>query len=327
MDYHVEEFNLNAEFLKKIIKSNILLYCVVLLLALRIVGAVVSINFPYNVFFADITKATLENLVNQTRQSAGLPALVENEKLNQAAMLKAENMVQNQYFNHTSPSGVTPWYWFSQAGYNYKYAGENLAVGFFESEEVYQAWLNSPTHKENIINPNYKEIGTAVLKGFGDGNAIIVVQLFGTQKTVAVKPTETVQTTPDVSVPATTSSEPIASGIKIEPEVEVKVETVKPAVLSQTTQIVEAINTASDNVQSKMINYVIYNYNDFLENTVYGITLVMIGVLLAIIFLSQDFNLSRQLVYRSVLIMVLLSAAILVNKDILISLIPHKIII
>ena len=121
-----ESNNYKSRFLQ----SNILLYCVVLLLALKIVTILVSINFPQNIFFADITKSALENFVNQTRQSAGLQPLSENEKLDQAAQLKAENMVQDQYFNHTSPSGVTPWFWFLQAGYNYKYAGENLAIGF-----------------------------------------------------------------------------------------------------------------------------------------------------------------------------------------------------
>ena len=87
----------------KILQGNILLYCVVLLLVLKIFTIVISINFPQNIFFADITKSALENLVNTTRQSYGLAPLTENKKLNEAAKLKAENMVQNQYFSHTSP--------------------------------------------------------------------------------------------------------------------------------------------------------------------------------------------------------------------------------
>ena len=95
----------------------------------------VSINIPQNIFFADITKSALENFVNQTRQSVGLQPLTENTALDQAAQIKAENMVQDNYFEHTSPSGITPWAWFVQAGYNYKYAGENLAIGFFDSKK------------------------------------------------------------------------------------------------------------------------------------------------------------------------------------------------
>jgi len=339
MDYHLDEFNLNPEILEKVIKSNILMYCLVLLLVLRIISLAVSVNLPYNIFFADITKITLEKLVNQSRQSAGLPALAENEKLDKAAELKAQNMVQNQYFNHTSPTGVTPWYWFSQAGYNYKYAGENLAVGFFESEEVYNAWLNSPTHKENMMNPNYKEIGTAVLKGFGDGNAIIVVQLFGSQKAVASKPvtlpvvtattqaakttqaTETVQTTQKSETVQTTTL-PVENS----PDVNnAEVITEKPVVLSQSTEISDAVNTATGNIKSRMINYVLYNYDDLLSNTTYGVSLILMGIMLSIIFLKYNFGFSRQLVLRSALIVLLLSASTLVNKDILVLLIPHQI--
>ena len=94
-----EDNNYKSRFLQ----SNILLYCVVLLLAIKIATILVSTNIPQNIFFADITKSALENFVNQTRQASGLNTLAENEKLNQAAQLKAENMVQDQYFNHTSP--------------------------------------------------------------------------------------------------------------------------------------------------------------------------------------------------------------------------------
>ena len=174
------------DYKSRFLQSNILLYFVVLLLALKIVATLISINFPQNIFFADVTKSALENFTNQTRQSDGLKTLTENQKLDQAAELKAENMVQDKYFDHTSPTGVTPWFWFLKAGYNYKYAGENLAIGFYDSKEVYDAWLNSPSHKTNITNPNYTEVGTAVLSGFGQNNTIVVVQEFGSQ--LPVKP-------------------------------------------------------------------------------------------------------------------------------------------
>lgn len=125
----------NNNYKSRFLQSNALLYCVVLLLTLKIVAISISINFPQNIFFADITKSTLENFVNQTRQSLRLQPLSENKKLEQAAQLKAENMIQNQYFSHTSPSGVTPWFWFLKAGYSYRYAGENLAIGFYDSKK------------------------------------------------------------------------------------------------------------------------------------------------------------------------------------------------
>ncbi|MCX6723023.1 MAG: CAP domain-containing protein [Candidatus Staskawiczbacteria bacterium] len=131
-----EDNNYKSRFLQ----SNLLLYCVVLLLTLKIVVTLISINLPQNIFFADITKLVLQNSVNQTRQSSGLKPLIENQKLNQAAQLKAQNMVANNYFAHTSPTGVSPWFWFLKVGYNYKYAGENLAIGILiiqKSEQLF----------------------------------------------------------------------------------------------------------------------------------------------------------------------------------------------
>jgi hypothetical protein len=291
MDYTLEKFDFNPELLAKIIKSNVLLYCVVLLLVLKIATVLVSINFPQNIFFADITKFALENFANQTRQSQGLPVLVENQKLNQAAQMKAENMVRNQYFSHTSPQGLTPWHWFLQAGYNYKYAGENLAIGFFESEEVYNAWINSASHKANILNPNYKEVGTAVLKGFGQNNAIVVVQEFGSVANNSAK----------INTQKTTIEKPV-----------VKTQPAQPKVLSQATE--------SQN------NYD-YNYNKLFDNIIYEFSAIIMAILLGLIFFDLGKNFNKELVFRSVLIVILLSLAITLNKDFIILFIPHKIII
>ena len=326
-----QENNFKSRFLE----SNLLLYCVVLLLIFKIITVFVPINFPKNIFFADITQMALENFANQTRQSAGLQPLVENPKLDEAAQLKAENMVANDYFAHTSPTGITPWYWFSAVGYNYKYAGENLAVGFFDSQEVYNAWLNSPEHKANILNPNYKEFGTAVLSGFGPNNSIIVVQEFGALPTAAAKPVISKTTTatpvvtqpkqnPDVAPNEQTDSQQTVtannSNIANSPE----------KVLSQTTEAQPALQvpkTSSSNPYSKIINSVLYGYNEILQNVIYGVSLVVIGILLAMIFFSLNFNFRKELVIRSVLIVILLSAATVLNKELIISIIPHQIII
>jgi len=310
MDYNLEKFDFNPELPEKIIKSKALFYCAVLVLALKIGLILVSVNFPYNIFFADITKSSLENFANQTRQSAGLPVLVENQKLNQAAQMKAENMVSNNYFAHTSPTGLTPWFWFLQAKYNYKYAGENLAIGFYESEEVYNAWLNSPSHRANILNPNYKEVGTAVLKGFGKNNATVVVQEFGSQieaKQTAAQPK-----------PATAEkqAEQSATGPSGYPAGE--------KVLSQTTEPEAAIEA----VKTGGTNYTAHNYDGLLQDIIYGVSLAAIGILLAVIFFSfNGVNFKKELVFRGVIVVVLLSLAAFLNKEFIISIIPHQIII
>jgi len=319
----------NNNYKSRFLQSNLLLYCVVLMLVLKIGMTLVSINFPQNIFFADITKSVLENFANQTRQSLGLPVLKNNQKLDQAAQLKAENMVQNQYFNHTSPSGVTPWFWFLKAGYNYKYAGENLAIGFYESKEVYNAWLNSPSHRANIVNPKYTEVGTAVLSGFGSNNTIVVVQEFGTQLLVTTvvknnnsKPAKVqpnTQTTAKNTEPATAADTQTSAGNGNE------------KVLSQATESKISIESLKENNVndsfSKLLNFVLYSYEELLQNIIYGISMVVIGILLTLIFFNFNINVRKELVFRSVLIMVLLFAATLINREIIISFIPHQIII
>lgn len=311
MDYSLPEVKFNVELLKKILQSNILLYFVVLLLVLKIGAILISINFPQNIFFADITESALENFANQTRQSMGLPALAENQKLGQAAQLKAENMVQNNYFSHTSPTGITPWHWFLQVGYNYKYAGENLAIGFFDSEEVYKAWLNSAEHKANIINPNYKEIGTAVLGGFGKNNAVVVVQEFASPL-------------PEKSVAAQLKANPTSKTNEPAPAA-----SANEKVLSQATEsqnfLEPATGSGVNNLFSKLLNFALYNYDGLLQDIIYGVSLVVIGILLMMIF--SNLNFEKKLVFRSVLVVILLSLATLLNKEFVISFIPHQIII
>jgi hypothetical protein len=144
-------------------------------------GAIlVFFAFTHIVFASGITKENIINLVNQSRNENNVEALSENQKLDQAAENKLDDMIKNNYFAHTSPSGVTPWFWFEKNGYDYKYAGENLAMGFSTVEREHDAWMESPTHKRNILNPSYKEIGVAVGQGTIDNSLVtIAVQTFG----------------------------------------------------------------------------------------------------------------------------------------------------
>lgn len=128
-----------------------------------------------------ILPAVVVEETNEARAKADLDPVSRSETLDRAATLKAEHMAKNGYFAHYSPEGISPWHWFSEAGYQYAYAGENLAVHFTDSEEVVEAWLDSPTHRANIENQNYREIGIGTAKGSFEGqNTVFVVQLFGT---------------------------------------------------------------------------------------------------------------------------------------------------
>lgn len=128
-----------------------------------------------------ISSEAIVRLANDDREQAGLEALTVNGALTRAAELKAEDMAMRGYFAHVSPEGKTPWYWFGQAGYSYRYAGENLAIRFENAEEEQAAWMRSPSHRSNILNPKYLETGVAVRSTMEDGRPVLIaVQLFGT---------------------------------------------------------------------------------------------------------------------------------------------------
>lgn len=142
---------------------------------------------------AAVVTSTLVDLTNEDRVEENLPALTVNPTLVAAAKMKAEDMVEKGYFAHTSPEGVEPWHWFSEAGYDFSYAGENLAVNFSDSTNVERAWMDSPDHRANILNGRFTEIGIATAVGTYKGKeTTFVVQMFGTPRPVAATPaTET----------------------------------------------------------------------------------------------------------------------------------------
>ena len=128
-----------------------------------------------------ITPAKMLSLTNQSREENGLVALTVNQKLASAAEAKTDDMFEYQYFDHNSPSGATPWDWIKVTGYDYRYAGENLAIDFVMAESAHKALMASDSHRENILNQNYTEIGISVKKDTFEGSeSVIIVMEFGT---------------------------------------------------------------------------------------------------------------------------------------------------
>ena len=125
--------------------------------------------------------AVIVDLTNENREESHVGLLERSTVLDEAARQKAEHMAEGSYFAHNSPDGVTPWYWFDKVGYQYAYAGENLAVHFTDSGEVVKAWMDSPGHRANILSEDYREIGIGTAKGEYQGfPTVFVVQMFGT---------------------------------------------------------------------------------------------------------------------------------------------------
>jgi hypothetical protein len=133
-------------------------------------------------------------LTNEERVTVTAPPLRRSAVLDEAAARKAEHMATEGYFAHYSPQGVSPWHWFDSVDYTYAYAGENLAIHFSDSGEVVKAWMESPTHRANIINNNFTEIGVGTAKGTYEGyETVFVVQLFGTPALPVAMPVPQIQ--------------------------------------------------------------------------------------------------------------------------------------
>ena len=128
---------------------------------------------------AEILTGFLTILTNEAREKNNLPDLVVSPVLTKAATLKARDMAVNGYFAHTSPNGKTPWYWLDLVGYKYDYAGENLAVNFADTRDVTDAWMNSPSHRANIVKKPYREVGSGIATGTYEGKeSVFVVQVY-----------------------------------------------------------------------------------------------------------------------------------------------------
>lgn len=131
-------------------------------------------------FFAAILPGVIVDATNSERATESFDALAVNPVLQGAAQKKADDMASKGYFAHVAPDGTEPWAWFKRVGYAYVYAGENLAVNFADSKDVVDAWMRSPSHRANIMNGHYTEIGIGVAEGEYQGrHTVFVVQFFG----------------------------------------------------------------------------------------------------------------------------------------------------
>ncbi len=170
-----------------------------------------------------VLPAVVVDKTNTERNDLSLTPLVRSAVLDEAARLKAEDMAKNGYFAHYSPSGVSPWHWFNEVNYGYVHAGENLAVHFTDSKEVVEAWMKSPTHRANIVNNNYREIGVGTARGRDEGyDTVFVVQLFGTPALASAEPvslpaarTITPEVVPPVPVVATADPVETVAGAEV----------------------------------------------------------------------------------------------------------------
>ncbi len=172
------------------------------------------VEVPFFDLSASVVPAKVAQLTNESREEAGLKPLTVNPLLTQAAQLKAEDMAKNSYYAHVGPDGKSMLHWLNAVGYKYLNAGENLVIDRDTSEAAVDAWMQSQTHRQNILRPQFTEIGIGVAKGRYKGqDTIYVVQEFATPYPLAANTKKQVASAPmkKVAAPVTTATKPVAA--------------------------------------------------------------------------------------------------------------------
>lgn len=220
----------------KILHHDSLIVLVILLVVGSFLVANVKKSHPSVLGLSvNISAQDLLNATNQKRQEAGVGALALNDQLTNAAAGKAQDMFASNYWAHVSPSGKTPWDFIKGAGYNYIYAGENLARGFTSTNDVINAWMASTDHRANLLSPHYQDVGFAVQEGSltGDSDTVLVVQEFGSRSLAPV---------PQVQAAAPVVQQAVAAEEK--PKVAAPTPTAIPATPTPTPQQPAVASTA-----------------------------------------------------------------------------------
>lgn len=267
--------------------------------------------------YAAIITAVLTDLTNNDRLIEGKGWLTTNATLTFAAQMKANDMAAKGYFAHTSPEGKNPWYWFKQAGYNFVYAGENLAVNFSDSVDVERAWMNSPGHRTNIVNGKYTEIGIATAQGVYNGRpTTFVVQFFGrpaeATTTKAVAPVQEKATTTTVAAAAVVVAEVAgaATGTTEIPEESLEIisedETFAAVKQNGFAEVLEG-NTTTPAVQEASFFARLFSSPNTLLQCAYAlIALLIILALIFDIFIEIRRQHPMHIVYASLLLVLIL---------------------
>ncbi len=156
-------------------------------------------------YATEMSQQTLLNATNAQRSNFSRSTLVLNNKLSSAAQAKANDMVARNYWSHNTPDGQEPWVFISGVNYDYQKAGENLAYGFSSSNETINGWMNSPTHKDNLLDSEFTEVGFGFANSDdfnNSGQETIVVAMYGKPYALA---SSTQEETPQPSQPSQSS--------------------------------------------------------------------------------------------------------------------------
>jgi hypothetical protein len=165
-------------------KKKLIIYVSVFAIVFAYIGFSPGIISTGSVVWAQTvhTAAGIIQWTNYYRVQNGLPALATNTKLTTAAGLRVDDMFEEQYFSHVSPTGKDLVYLLNQVNYKYRAAGENIFEdpGYLSDQALVQGWMNSPGHRANILSSTYQDIGVSVKEGTFEGNDVwLASEMFG----------------------------------------------------------------------------------------------------------------------------------------------------
>ena len=292
---------------------SLLLFVEIYFLA-QVLLIIPSDNIIFNMR-ASIIPDAIFSFTNDNRLDNDLNYLKRNSLLDEAANLKAEDMASEEYFAHTSPEGLKAWDFINKVGYKFNSAGENLAINFLDSQDTINAWMDSPTHRANILNNNFTEIGIGMAKGEYEGKeTIFIVQLLAFPKDEKVSVVAVKETKPQEIIPI---SEPAIVSLD---ETNITKNNNQEKVLSMEVIIPEAtvLDNVDENSSISFINKWLASPHA-LTNFIYFILLTIVSLALILnIFIKRKIQHATLIVNASLLLLVI-SFVIWLNAFIVLS--------
>ena len=269
------------------------------------------------------TSGLLSSTNSQRSQNGGIGALTLNSKLSVAAQTKANDMVARNYWSHNTPDGKEPWTFVDAAGYVYQKAGENLAYGFASSNDTVIGWMNSPSHKANLLDTAFKEVGFGFANSssfVGSGEETIVVAMYGNPSSyVAPTPSPGITKAVTITPSTNTTTEPAA-----QPTKEDTVVAKKPVPSDRINQPINTDNDIPASQPTKRITRlqsITNGYAPWSAALLSGIVVIVVGLWVikhAIIVKKAVFNGEKFILHHplfDVAVLLLVAVAIMLSQS------------
>lgn len=291
-----------------------LLIFLAIFIAITPVYNIVTAGKPQVLGYAtNISVGDLFNISNQERVNNGLGALSLNSQLNSAAQAKANDMFADNYWAHVAPDGTQPWYFFAAVGYDYTSAGENLAKDFNTSAGVVNGWMNSPSHRANVLNSAYKDVGYAVVNGTLLGSeTTLVVAMYGNPVEQIVASTEPVIPEPEQVIQQPDTSSYTPSDTPSEQQIQEPTKTEPVATTDSETQTTTSEVSSTDTTETKS------QPADNAQNTVTESTTGVLGAVISVPlkkYVSLNWGQKASLLLASTMILLFIMKHTLVWRE------------